>query len=921
MKNFRRLIIAIFLIGASAFFINFSVVAMNFTLGYFGLDYNTAVQVVHKNIQITQRNTLEKFSKTFSSRGYEKDSSDWNIELDYEDLKEFSKPFSIARAEERIFLSDEDKNWVKSDVTISGKRFKSAKVKISGTSNTPFNKSLSWFYRFKIWLSGVEVYDPTVVNYSYKVKLKSDKFSNGVRRFTLNTPGDQWDTSTIVLTNIAKDWGLIGSKVWPELVFINNVDAGLFLVSEDIDKELLEREYKTTNYGIYKSNDEWDKSLNKRHVSFTDYTTQDKEQGGMSPASEYGLTKLGQLFQVLENNNLKELKSRIDLDYHAKISALEMLYGNTHSTIGDNVKYIYDFSNGLIYPSFRIEGSIKEMRNFKSAKGFERSAELRHDRNRILKLLTYDTEWVKLRNSYLADLVDRKKEILSQIRLENNKLEAKSFKTSKLMSAKIIRSKKSVRIARNNLKNIKRYLRVHAKKDPIGKTKIRVSSFGNITKKELKKVKRIKDKEYKDYAKVYATVIKNSDILEVLHISATESHIEKIITCDNKEILFDKKLVLAPTLVKKELQKVQILDIGALDCIENLVISKDNKRLAQRHIHINNRIELKTISMTYEAFKETFRGASRIGSGLNEQWIIPKDIHYVNNDIILPKGIGLKILAGSKILLGPNKSILVRGNLHAIGNESNPILINKSGLENFGSFAVIGSTAPAEVILQNMQLGNGSEKIIDGIYFSSQMSLHNTISSIASSQFFGSSSDDGLNIKNSNVNLTNNSFFNNFGDQVDLDFCEGLVEENKFFMDNEINNQMSETDGLDVSGSTLLVKDNEFKNLSDKAISIGEQSKINLITNSIQSSKIGIAVKDGSSANLSDNFLDRNKIELTTYIKKLMYKEPTFLSDMSFDCENLDSEFKNQIVYKFGKNKSAASLPGEVQNLSCESLR
>ena len=914
MKNFRRLLIVIILIGASTLAINFSTVAINFVVGYFGVDYKSI-------IRIAQSNTIEKFGKTFTARGFDKDSNSWNMELSYEDLKEFSKPFSAAISDGKIFLSDQDKNWVKSDVTIAGQKFKSAKVKISGTSNTPFNKSLGWFYKFKLWLSGAEVYDPTVVNYSYKVKLKSDKFSNGIRRFTLNTAGDQWDASTITLTNIAKDWGLINSKVWIEQVFINSVDVGLFLISEDIDKELMEREHRITNYGIYKSNDEWDKSLDMRHVSFTDYTTQDKEQGGMSPASEYGLTKLGQLFQILENKDLNELKSRVDLDYFAKISAIEMLYGNTHSTIGDNVKYIYDFSSGLIYLSYRIEGSIKKMRGFKSAKGFERSAELRHDRNKILQLLTHDAEWVLLRNSYLAELVDRKKEILTQIRLEKKKLETKSLETSKLFSAKIIRSKKSVNIVKSNLKNIKRYLRVHATKNPIGKSKIRVSSFGNITKKELKKVKRIKGQGFEAYAKVYATVVKNTNTLEILHVSSTESYLEKLTTCDNREVIFDKKLLLAPTLTLQKLQEIQILDIDDLDCIENLTVTKNNKRIDNQHIHINNRIELTTNVESFASFNMIFKGATRNFLEVQELWKIPKGNYKVENDIILPKGVSLEISAGSNILLGANTSILVRGNLHAVGSKSDPISVGKLGSENFGSFAVIGNIKPSKVTLKNFHLGNGSEEIIDGVYFSSQMSLHNTISSINSSKFYGSSSDDGLNIKNSDVTITNNAFFDNYGDQVDLDFCKGVVENNQFYMRSKISSQISETDGLDVSGSTLIVKNNSFKNLSDKAVSIGEQSIINLISNNILNSKIGIAVKDGSNANLQGNFLDKNEFELTTYIKKLMYNEPIFLSNVDMTCDKFISEFKNHKVYKFGDNTIDMPLLGEAQNINCDSFR
>jgi hypothetical protein len=914
MKKSLRQLIALALTGSV-------LAAIILSVSYLIENYENLDEEYKPNIQHIQRNLLERFQKTFTARGYNKDSNSWNLELSYEDLKEFSKPFSLALSDNRIFLSDEDKNWRKSDVSIAGQKFKSAKVKISGTSITPFKNSLSWFYKFKLWISGVDVYDPTVVNYSYKVKLKSNKFSNGIRRFTLNTAGDQWDASTIVLTNIAKEWGLIASKLMVEQVFINRVDSGLYLISEDIGKELLEREYRTTNYGIYKSNDEWDKSLNKRHVSFTDYTALDKEQGGMLPASEYGLTKLGQLFNVLDNGDLKELKSRVDLDYFAKISALEILYGNTHSTIGDNVKYIYDFSSGLIYISFRIEGNIKELRGFKSAKGFEKSAEFRHNRNKILQLLTSDAEWVRLRNSYLSQLVKRKKEILYQINLEKNKLVAKSSQTSKLLSKKINNSVKSRKNANKNLKKIKKYLKKYANTGyPIQKSKQKVSTFGNITEKNLSAVKQAKGQNYGTFTKVYATIVKNRDILEVLHISATESYLEEIITCEKDDILKGKKLYLPPTLANKEFQKIEFFELDGSDCIESISISKSGKKIDKRHIHINNRIEINSIAQKFIDFKEIFVGATKIFKEDQEIWKIPKGVYRVRSDIYIPKGINLEISAGSKILLGNDTSILVRGNLHAVGTETDPIIIDKLGNENFGSFAVIGNIEPAIVELTHFHLGNGSEEVLDGIYFSSQMSLHNTESHITSSRFFNSSSDDGLNIKNSKVMMTDNAFFDNFGDQVDLDFCEGIVEKNKFYMNTKVIRQLSETDGLDVSGSKLTVKDNLFENLSDKAVSVGEQSEITLMSNTMLNSNIAVAVKDGSNANILGNLLEGNKVDLTTYIKKLMYDEPTFLSDIELSCRKVDSDFERQKIYSVEVKTTNKQPLEELQSNKCENL-
>ena len=51
-------------------------------------------------------------------------------------------------------------------------------------------------------------------------------------------------------------------------LFINGRPVGLYLAYEHVDKELLERNYGI-NYGEYKTNNVWDKSIDSGHISLT----------------------------------------------------------------------------------------------------------------------------------------------------------------------------------------------------------------------------------------------------------------------------------------------------------------------------------------------------------------------------------------------------------------------------------------------------------------------------------------------------------------------------------------------------------------------------------------------------------------------------------------------------------------------------
>ena len=103
------------------------------------------------------KTAYEMGSKVFVDKRLDQTDTDaWNLSLDANDLKILSEPFVGMLKEERTFLLDEEKKWVKADVNLDGQRYKNIKIKINGTSATPFKKS------FPTWVessSGTNVYD------------------------------------------------------------------------------------------------------------------------------------------------------------------------------------------------------------------------------------------------------------------------------------------------------------------------------------------------------------------------------------------------------------------------------------------------------------------------------------------------------------------------------------------------------------------------------------------------------------------------------------------------------------------------------------------------------------------------------------------------------------------------------------------
>jgi parallel beta-helix repeat protein len=268
--------------------------------------------------------------------------------------------------------------------------------------------------------------------------------------------------------------------------------------------------------------------------------------------------------------------------------------------------------------------------------------------------------------------------------------------------------------------------------------------------------------------------------------------------------------------------------------------------------------------------------------------------YSVERNIVLPFGVSLEIEPGVKLTLSKGASLIIYGGLKAQGTENNSIVINNNN-SPFGVVAAIGNNR-SEVNINFLKLSGGSETSINGSYLSGALSLykHNLVimeNSIISSNL----GEDGLNIKDSKIHLSNNIFSSNYSDQVDLDSSIGYVGNNKFFVNNKNN---SNGDGLDLSGANILVRNNSFKNFKDKGVSVGEKTNVALFKNDFNNNSNGIAVKDSSKAFLFSNNFFNNDIDVNMFIKKNTFNSPTlYILDKENFKGRIHSDIDNNIFY------------------------
>ena len=207
------------------------------------------------------------------------------------------------------------------------------------------------------------------------------------------------------------------------------------------------------------------------------------------------------------------------------------------------------------------------------------------------------------------------------------------------------------------------------------------------------------------------------------------------------------------------------------------------------------------------------------------------------------------------------------------GTRELPVTIqNKNKEKSFGVLAIFGKNNVVNVLIDNLKINGGSEASLEGIRYLGQLSIHNANVEILESFIEGSSSDDGINIRDSKVLISNSTFKNNTADQIDLDFCFGEVSNNSFLIGKDNKTKIDfNGDGLDLSGSTINISRNKFSGFLDKALSIGEESKALINNNLFENNKSAITVKDGSEAFVLSNDFIKNEHDFTLFMKKRFY--------------------------------------------------
>ncbi|AMO58076.1 hypothetical protein GZ77_20345 [Endozoicomonas montiporae] len=374
----------------------------------------------------------------------------------------------------------------------------------------------------------------------------------------------------------------------------------------------------------------------------------------------------------------------------------------------------------------------------------------------------------------------------------------------------------------------------------------------------------------------------NEPVLSILNPDARSLKVREVkyVYADGRELAIDSEIIGLP----RQVESGERLDISLPEETRQLkVLASYPKEKKEAHSFILNKGALSFIPRpSGSSVLKNYPFIKRLSQG----WEIQAGKWQVDDYLVTPADWKVTIQKGAELSFSKGSGLMVFGELHVNGTESNPVTFNKqpqsdawSGLTVFGSGAVKNSKVRHLIVTEARNPKLGFWRPRGAVYFINQNVMIDHLN------IQDNLSEDALNIINSQIDINRLTIRNALSDGFDCDFCGGKVNNSQF-----INvGLVSGGDGIDTSGSALTISNSYFEGISDKAVSAGESSQLAVDNSTIKNSNVAIAVKDRSEVKASHVTLEGIKeYSLMSYTKKPIFGPASLIANditcVQFNC-------------------------------------
>jgi len=715
-------------------------------------------------------------------------------------------------------------------------------------------------YKIKIRLKGDWTDHLEGDKWSFRIHVKGDKHLLGMNRFSIQHPRTRNFESEILFFEALKKEGVLVPRYFFVEVSVNGKNIGLMALEEHFSKELLE--FQQRREGVIVRFDEdffWkDRVFDNYKIAKITPFRSGKVARSIKLSADLAIAK--SLLKSFVRGHLKPSEV-FDPNLIAKFIAVADVWGSSHVLRWHNMRFYFNPITALLEPI-----------------GFD--ADLHKESIDVPYALEEPiVSAILASDPAIKSVYQRTLERLANEMEEDNT--EKWFRTLAQKQMKILHKEFPFLAGFPFERIAKRAREVLALSQP-------------STHPEVLQVKSIQSKEGR-YLELQNPL---PQALVVKDVFCLGENNEKIKLNLDSSIRFP--LGLSPTLLK-DFPKVKKIPFELTDTNFQCEIALEISILGERKTTLVraelDTPDLKTRILPTFNLKETlaFHPFLKYLEGDKKLQVLTGDWR-VSEWIVVPESLRLEIPKGTTLRFDKTAGLLAKGPVLITGTKEEPVVLTGSTSSSEGGtwpgIALLKTQKSSDwtfVTIENTSgVKKGEWELTGGVNFYEAEVKMNHVT------FFENRAEDALNIVRSKFELKSVMIKNTTSDAFDSDFSQGTVENSVF----ENIGSKGGGDGIDVSGSEIWVKDTHFINISDKALSVGENSNMKASRINIKNVSIGAASKDGSELFLSNSKMaEIKKAGLMAYIKKPEYGP----AEITAKGLEYDSKVKKAISQKGSK--------------------
>lgn len=697
---------------------------------------------------------------------------------------------------------------------------------------------------------------------SFRINLSGDKSVLSFKRFSLHKPSARQHPFDQTFQDLQKELGNISSSHNYVNLIVNGSQWGIMNIEEHMSKELLEKQNRKESL-IFKLGNEKKLLYEKKNSGnlYNAYNLSDEYLNiKVYQEKKYlGDSIYRKYYSYISNEILKNDSKVFDTNSFSKSLILSLIWNTTHSIRGSNSRYYFNPYDLKIYPITTDQGHFSSFTN------------------KLLIPKPYEkiVNSIDFYNSYYNNLK----------KIENSLQESQKI-LDKWQRYFPLDKKISTSVLENNVLYFDKF-----------------KNFENNILFELESEKKsFYDKITKEQS------INLFDHISAKHFDNGEIHIYNLLNekIKIKNICVGNQLINDMNNIELDGYNSQyipyIIKTSLIGNYDNMIeiqteINGSDRLFTLGYTLTNNNINNPLVN------KINIEDLEFIETTDNDTYFIKKGKWKIEYPLVFEKG--LEVEQGTELNFKKNSYLIVKGKLILNGSKDENIIFKSD--EGFWKGVYVLNSNEKSIIkntsfLNLTNLSDGLLNLTGGIsFYKSDVEIKNV-------KFKNNISEDFLNIIQSNYILDNVLFENCFSDAFDSDFSNGVIS-------NSIFRNIS-GDALDFSGSSARLKDSFFYNVKDKSVSVGEESNLDIKSIFVENSGVGVAVKDGSTANIQKSTFQKYKSNaLMTYSKKSFYSTPklksvdNFFQDINTCClSHVGSELINDKLYVSQKYFDVDSL-------------